>query len=70
MIWFTIGIILGVTFAIIVQIKVLDISGSIIIEESEDGPYIFLELEKPVNEVLGQYAVTLRVVRNKYTTRR
>lgn len=70
MIWFVIGVILGVTFAAIVEVKILDIAGSLVIQESEDGPYIFLELEKPVKEVLGQYAVTLRVKRNKYSTRR
>lgn len=70
MIWFVIGVIMGVIFATIIQRKVLDIAGSLVIEESEDGPYIFLELEEPVREILGQYAVTLRVVRNKYTTRR
>lgn len=70
MIWFIIGVIMGVIFATIIQRKVLDVAGSLVVEESEDGPYIFLELEKPVREVLGQYAVTLRVVRNKYTTRR
>ena len=70
MIWFVIGVILGVTFAAILEIKILDIAGSLVVQESEDGPYIFLELEKPVKEVLGQYAVTLRVKRNKYSTRR
>lgn len=70
MIWFVIGVIMGVTFAIILMRKTLDIAGSLVVEESEDGPYIFLELEKPVKNVLGQYAVTLRVVRNKYSTRR
>lgn len=70
MIWFVIGVILGVTFAVLVERKILDIAGSLVIQESEDGPYIFLELEKPVKEVLGQYAVTLRVKRNKYSTRR
>ena len=70
MIWFVIGVILGVTFTVLVERTILDIAGSLVIQESEDGPYIFLELEKPVKEVLGQYAVTLRVVRNKYSTRR
>lgn len=70
MIWFVIGVILGVTFAAILEIKILDIAGSLVIQESEDGPYIFLELEKPVEEVLEQHAVTLRVKRNKYSTRR
>lgn len=70
MIWFVIGVILGVTFAVLVERKILDIAGSLVVQESEEGPYIFLELEKPVKEVLGQYAVTLRVVRNKYSTRR
>ena len=70
MIWFVIGAILGVTFAVLVERKILDIAGSLVVQESEDGPYIFLELEKPVKEVLGQYAVTLRVKRNKYSTRR
>lgn len=70
MIWFVIGVIMGVTFAIILTRKTLDIAGSLVMEESEDGPYIFLELEEPVKNVLGRYAVTLRVVRNKYSTRR
>ena len=70
MIWFVIGVIMGATFAVFLMRKTLDVAGSLVIEESEDGPYIFLELEEPVREVLGQYAVTLRVVRNKYTTRR
>ena len=70
MIWFVIGVILGVTFAVFVERKILDIAGSLVIQESEDGPYIFLELEEPVKNVLGLYAVTLRVVRNKYSTRR
>lgn len=70
MIWFVIGVVTGVTFAVILMRKTLDIAGSLVVEESEDGPYIFLELEKPVKEVLGQYAVTLRVKRNKYSTRR
>ena len=70
MIWFVIGVILGVIFTVLVERKILDIAGSLVIQESEDGPYIFLELEKPVKEVLGQYAVTLRVIRNKYSTRR
>lgn len=70
MIWFVIGVILGVTFAAIVEVKILDIAGSLVIQESEDGPYVFLELEKPVEEVLEQYTVTLRVKRNKYSTRR
>lgn len=69
MIWFIIGVIMGVTFAILMG-KTLDIVGSLVVEESEDGPYIFLELEKPVKEVLRYHAVTLRVVRNKYSTRR
>lgn len=68
--WFVIGVILGVTFTVLVERKVLDIAGSLVIQESEDGPYIFLELEEPVKNVLGRYAVTLRVVRNKYSTRR
>lgn len=70
MIWFVIGVILGVTFAAIVEVKILDIAGSLVMEESEEGPYIFLELEEPVKNVLGRYAVTLRVKRNKYSTRR
>lgn len=70
MIWFVIGVILGVTFASILEIKILDIAGSLVIQESEEGPYIFLELEKPVEEVLEQYTVTLRIKRNKYSTRR
>lgn len=70
MIWFVIGVIMGVTFAIILMRKTLDIAGSLVVEESEDGPYIFLELEKPVREVLRYHAVSLRVVRNKYSTRR
>lgn len=70
MIWFVIGVILGVTFAALMEIKILDIAGSLVIQESEDGPYIFLELEQPVEEVLEQYTVTLRVKRNKYSTRR
>ena len=70
MIWFIIGVILGVTFAAILEIKILDIAGSLVIQESEEAPYIFLELEKPVEEVLEQYTVTLRVKRNKYSTRR
>ena len=70
MIWFVIGVILGVTFAVFVERKILDIAGSLVIQESEDGPYIFLELEEPIKNVLGRYAVTLRVVRNKYSTRR
>ena len=70
MIWFVIGVIMGVAFAIILMGKTLDIAGSLVVEESEDGPYIFLELEEPVKNVLGRYAVTLRVVRNKYSTRR
>lgn len=69
MMWFVIGIILGVTFAVLVERKILDIAGSLVVQESEEGPYIFLELEKPVKEVLGQYAVTLRIKRNKYSTR-
>ena len=70
MIWFVIGVIMGVAFAIILMGKTLDIAGSLVVQESEDGPYIFLELEEPVKNVLGRYAVTLRVVRNKYSTRR
>ena len=70
MIWFVIGVVTGVTFAVILMRKTLDIAGSLVVEESEDGPYIFLELEKPVKEVLEQYTVTLRVKRNKYSTRR
>lgn len=70
MIWFTIGVILGVTFAAILEIKIIDIAGSLVIQESEEGPYIFLELEEPVEEVLEQHTVTLRVKRNKYSTRR
>ena len=69
MMWFVIGIILGVTFAVLVERKILDIAGSLVVQESEEDPYIFLELEKPVKEVLGQYAVTLRIKRNKYSTR-
>ena len=70
MIWFVIGVVTGVTFAVILMRKTLDIAGSLVIQESEDGPYIFLELEEPIKNVLGLYAVTLRVVRNKYSTRR
>lgn len=70
MIWFVIGVVLGFTFAVLAEIKILDIAGSLVIQESEDGPYIFLELEKPVEEVLEQHTVTLRVKRNKYSTRR
>lgn len=70
MIWFTIGLIVGVTLTVFLMRRALDISGSLVMEESEDGPYIFLELEEPVKNVLGRYAVTLRVVRNKYSTRR
>ena len=70
MIWFTIGVIVGVILTVFLMRRTLNIAGSLVVEESEDGPYIFLELEKPVKEVLGQYAVTLRVVRNKYSTRR
>lgn len=70
MIWFVIGVVTGVTFAVILMRKTLDIAGSLVVEESEDGPYIFLELEEPIKNVLGRYAVTLRVVRNKYSTRR
>ena len=70
MIWFAIGVVTGVTFAVILMRKTLDIAGSLVVEESEDGPYIFLELEEPIKNVLGRYAVTLRVVRNKYSTRR
>ena len=68
MIWFVIGVILGVTFAAILEIKILDISGSLVIQESEEGPYIFLELEKPVREVLDRHTVTLQVRKNKYST--
>lgn len=70
MIWFVIGVVTGVTFAVILMRKTLDIAGSLVVEESEDGPYIFLELEEPIKNVLGRYAVTLRVVRNKYSIRR
>ena len=70
MIWFVIGVVTGVTFAVILMRKTLDIAGSLVVEESEDGPYIFLEFEEPIKNVLGRYAVTLRVVRNKYSTRR
>lgn len=70
MFWFVIGVIMGVTFAIILMRRILGIAGSLVVEESEDGPYIFLELEEPIKNVLGLYAVTLRVVRNKYSTRR
>ena len=70
MIWFAIGVVTGVTFAVILMRKTLDIAGSLVIQESEDGPYIFLELEKPVEEVLEQHTVSLRVKRNKYSTRR
>lgn len=70
MIWFVIGVVTGVTFAVILMRKTLDIAGSLVVQESEDGPYIFLELEEPIKNVLGRYAVTLRVVRNKYSTRR
>lgn len=70
MIWFVIGVIVGVIFAVFLMRKTLDVAGSLVVEESEDGPYIFLELEEPVKNVLGRYAVTLRVVRNKYSTRR
>ena len=70
MIWFVIGVIVGVTLTVFLMGRALDIAGSLVIQESEDGPYIFLELEEPVKEVLGQYAVTLRVKRNKYSTRR
>lgn len=70
MIWFVIGVILGFTFAVLVEIKILDIAGSLVVQESEESPYIFLELEKPVEEVLEQHAVTLRVKRNKYSIRR
>lgn len=68
MIWFVIGFILGVTFAAILEIKILDIAGSLVIQESEEGPYIFLELEKPVREVLDRHTVTLQVRKNKYST--
>lgn len=68
MIWFVIGVIMGATFAVLVGRKVIDISGSLVIEETEDGPYVFLELEKPVREVLDQHTVTLRVRKNKYST--
>ena len=68
MIWFVIGVIMGATFAVLIGRKVIDISGSLVIEETEDGPYVFLELEKPVREVLDQYTVTLRVRKNKYST--
>ena len=70
MIWFIIGVIVGVTLTVFLMRKTLDIAGSLVVEESEDGPYIFLELEKPVREVLRYHVVTLRVVRNKYSTRR
>lgn len=68
MIWFLIGVILGVTFTVLVEGKILDIAGSLVIEETEDGPYIFLELEKPVREVLDRHTVTLQVRKNKYST--
>lgn len=68
MIWFVIGVIMGATFAVLVGRKVIDISGSLVIEETEDGPYIFLELEKPVREVLDRHTVTLQVRKNKYST--
>lgn len=68
MIWFVIGVIMGATFAVLIGRKVIDISGSLVIEETEDGPYVFLELEKPVREVLDQHTVTLRVRKNKYST--
>lgn len=68
MIWFVIGVIMGATFAVLVGRKVIDISGSLVIEETEDGPYVFLELEKPVREVLDRYTVTLQVRKNKYST--
>lgn len=70
MMWFAIGIIIGFTFAVVFEIKIMDVSGSLVIEETEDGPYIFLELEKPVDEITEQRAVTLRIKRNKYSTRR
>lgn len=70
MIWFVIGFIAGVILTVFLMRRALDIAGSLVMEESEDGPYIFLELEEPVKNVLGRYAVTLRVVRNKYSTRR
>lgn len=70
MIWFVIGFIVGVTLTVFLMRRALDIAGSLVVEESEDGPYIFLELEKPVREVLRYHAVSLRVVRNKYSTRR
>lgn len=68
MIWFVIGVIMGATFVVLVGRKVIDISGSLVIEETEDGPYVFLELEKPVREVLDRHTVTLRVRKNKYST--
>ena len=68
MIWFAIGVIMGATFAVLIGRKVIDISGSLVIEETEDGPYVFLELERPVREVLDQHTVTLRVRKNKYST--
>lgn len=70
MIWFIIGVIVGVTLTVFLMRRTLDIAGSLVVEESEDGPYIFLELEEPIKNVLGLYAVTLRVARNKYSTRR
>lgn len=70
MIWFTIGVIVGVTLTVFLMRRTLDIAGSLVVEESEDGPYIFLELEEPIKNILGLYAVTLRIVRNKYSTRR
>lgn len=70
MFWFIIGVIVGVTFAVILMRRTLYVAGSLVVEETEDRPYIFLELEEPVKNILGKYAVILRVVRNKYSTRR
>lgn len=68
MIWFVIGIIAGAAFMIILDNKRRNIAGNIIIQDTEDGPYIFLELEH-AEELDRSDMVYLRIKRYPYTCR-
>ena len=68
MIWFVIGIIAGAIFAIFLENKKRNIAGNIIIQDTEDGPYIFLELEH-AEELDRSDMVCLRIKRYPYTRR-
>lgn len=59
---FVIGFIFGIA-----AVNVCENAGNLIIDESDafDGPYLFLELDRPIDKIIGRTAVLLYIKRRK-----